>query len=99
MQIFEVIMLICFGISWPVSVIKSYKTKSTKGKSVIFLLAVIIGYISGITGKIVNGDINYVLVLYSINLFVVLIDFSLYLINRHNEKKSSFIPSPAVISK
>ncbi len=99
MQIFEVIMLICFGISWPVSVIKSYKTKSTKGKSLIFLLAIIIGYISGITGKIVNDNVNYVLVLYSINLFVVLIDFALYLINRRNEKKSSFIPSHAVISK
>ena len=99
MQIFEVIMLICFGISWPVSVIKSYKTKSTKGKSLIFLLAIIIGYISGITGKIVNDNVNYVLVLYSINLFVVLIDFALYLINRHNEKKSSFIPSHAVVSK
>ena len=99
MQIFEVIMLICFGISWPVSVIKSFKTKSTKGKSLIFLLAIIIGYISGITGKIVNNNVNYVLVLYSINLFVVLFDFSLYLINRHNERKSSFIPSNAVISK
>lgn len=89
MQIFEIIMLVCFGVSWPISVIKSIKTKSTKGKSPIFLSAIIIGYISGIIGKIVNGSVNYVLILYCINLFVVVIDFLLFFINKHNEKKSS----------
>lgn len=85
MQIFEVIMLICFGISWPISVYKSIKSKSTKGKSIIFLLAIIIGYISGIIGKIVNNNITYVLILYCINLFVVSIDFILYFINKRKE--------------
>jgi len=85
MQIFEVIMLICFGISWPISVYKSIKSKSTKGKSIVFLLAIIIGYISGIIGKIVNNNITYVLILYCINLFVVSIDFILYFINKRKE--------------
>ena len=86
MQIFEVIMLICFGISWPVSVIKSIKSKSTKGKSIIFLIAIIIGYISGILGKIVNNNISYVLILYCLNLIIVFIDFILYFINKKIEK-------------
>ena len=48
MQIFEFIMLACFGLSWPISVYKSIKSKSTQGKSVVFIVAIIIGYISGI---------------------------------------------------
>ena len=86
MQIFEVIMLICFGLSWPVSVFKSVKSKSTKGKSVIFLFAILLGYVSGVVGKIVNDQINYVLILYCVNFAVVLVDTVLYFINRSREK-------------
>ena len=79
-------MLICFGLSWPISVYKSITSKSTKGKSPIFLIAIIVGYIAGIAGKIVSGNINYILILYSINLAVVLTDFIIYFINLHNER-------------
>lgn len=85
-QICETVMLICFGLSWPISVYKSITTKSTKGKSPIFLLAVIIGYIAGIIGKIIGGNLNYVLVLYLINLTVVTADFIIYFINLYREK-------------
>ena len=88
-QIFEVIMLICFGLSWPISVYKSITTKSTKGKSVVFLFAIIIGYISGIIGKVINGNFTYVLILYLINLLVVTVDLVLYYINKRNEKISN----------
>ena len=86
MQIFETVMLICFGMSWPISVYKSIRSKSTKGKSVVFIIAIIIGYISGIIGKIVNAQITYVLVLYCINLIVVSIDLGLYFYNSKREK-------------
>ena len=46
--VFESIMLVCFGISWPISVYKSATSKSTKGKSVLFTFAIIIGYMAGI---------------------------------------------------
>ena len=65
--VFESIMLICFGLSWPISVYKSWTSKSTKGKSLIFTIAIIVGYIAGIAGKIVGGNFNYVFVLYLIN--------------------------------
>jgi hypothetical protein len=68
--IFESLMLICFGISWPISVWKSYTSRSTKGKSVIFTSAIILGYIAGICGKIAGDNINYVLALYILNLLV-----------------------------
>ena len=87
MQIFEFIMLICFGISWPISVYKSIRSKSTKGKSVVFIIAIIIGYISGIIGKIVNHQLTYVVALYLVNLIVVSIDLGLYFINAKREKE------------
>lgn len=84
-NIFEFVMLACFGLSWPVSVWKSFRTRSTKGKSLVFLLAVITGYISGIVGKLVNGQINYVLIVYCFNLVVVSMDLCLYFVNRRLE--------------
>ena len=86
-QIFEFIMLACFGLSWPLSVYKSIKSRSTKGKSLVFIIAIIIGYISGIIGKIVGGQLTFVLVIYCFNLAVVSLDLALYFINRRREKK------------
>lgn len=85
MGIFEFVMLVCFGLSWPISVYKSIKTGSTKGKSIFFIFAVIVGYVSGIIGKIVNNSINYVLILYCVNLFVVSLDLTVYFVNKHRE--------------
>ena len=82
-QIFEFIMLACFGLSWPISVYKSITSKSTKGKSALFIGAILIGYIAGITGKIAGGDINYVLALYIFNFTVVSLDLVLYFRNKH----------------
>lgn len=88
MQIFEFIMLACFGLSWPISVYQSIKSKSTQGKSIVFIIAIIIGYISGIIGKIVNNQLTYVLIIYCFNLIVVSVDLALFIINRKNEKKN-----------
>lgn len=88
MQIFEFIMLACFGLSWPISVYKSIKSKSTQGKSIVFIIAIIIGYISGIIGKIVNNQLTYVLIIYCFNLVVVCIDLILFFINRKREKEA-----------
>ncbi len=82
----ESIMLVCFGFSWPVSVYKSWTSKSTQGKSLVFILAIIIGYVAGILGKIVGGKFNYVLVLYIVNLTFVCVDLALYFINRRRER-------------
>lgn len=86
-QFFESIMLICFGLSWPISVYKSITSKSTKGKSCIFSIAIIIGYIAGLCGKIVSEQINYVFVLYCFNLLFVSVDLALYFVNRRNERR------------
>lgn len=88
--VFEGIMLFCFGLSWPISVYKSIKSKTTKGKSVVFLFAIWIGYVSGITGKIVadvtdKAPLNYVFALYIINFLIVSTDIVLYFINKKRE--------------
>ena len=85
--IFESIMLVCFGISWPISVYKSLTSRSTKGKSIVFTFAIIAGYIAGIAGKIMGKQLNYVLALYILNLFFVSVDCALYFINKKREKQ------------
>ena len=86
-QLFETLMLICFGCSWPISVVKSYRARTAKGKSVVFTYAIIIGYICGILSKITGGNINYVLALYVINLIMVSVDMILYFRNRKLDRK------------
>ena len=83
--LFEILMLLCFAAAWPFSICKLYKTKSTKGKSVVFSFVIILGYIFGITNKFVMDDINYVLFFYFLDLCLVLIDTVLYYRNRHYE--------------
>ncbi len=83
--VLESIMLVCFGISWPVSVYKSWRSKTTQGKSLVFMFAIIVGYIAGISGKIIAGQLNYVLALYILNLTFVSIDLALYFVNRQRE--------------
>lgn len=87
MSIFEAIMLICFGAAWPLNIYKSYKTRSTTGKSVFFLFVVIIGYSAGVVHKLLyNNDI--VLYLYILNLLMVSIDVGIYYRNKRLDRAS-----------
>jgi len=81
MSFFELGMLVCFGVSWPISVMKSYRIRTAKGKSLPFLLAIVIGYISGITHKLLYSR-DPVLFVYLFNLTMVCIDLGLYFRNR-----------------
>jgi len=81
MSSFEIIMLICFGAAWPVSIYKSYTSRTTAGKSVIFLIIVLIGYMAGILHKTLN-DLDFVVWLYVLNATMVSVDILLYFRNR-----------------
>ena len=94
-EIAEVIMILCFGASWPFNVIKSYKARTAKGKSPVFLCLIILGYIAGIASKFLNetymAAINekwYVLFFYCLNLLMVSVDLALYFRNRMLDKRS-----------
>ena len=85
MKILEAIMLICFGMAWPFSIIKSFKSKSTNGKSIVFLIVLIIGYVADIINKILYSN-DIVLYLYILNLSMVSIDAILWFRNKKYEK-------------
>ncbi len=77
MSIFEAIMMLCFGASWPFQVAKTYRTKNVEGKSVLFLWLVIIGYLAGIIHKI-HHNFDWVIYLYILNMFLVSLDTFFY---------------------
>ena len=79
--ILETIMLVCFGFSWPMNLIKAYKARTAKSTSLPFVLLIIIGYIAGISAKIILGNINYVLVAYLLNLAIVSLNLVVYFRN------------------
>lgn len=87
-EILEVVMIVSFGASWPLNVIKSYKVRTTKGKSLPFLLLILFGYVAGITSKFVNeaymaniGEKWYVLFFYILNFIMIVVDLVLYFRN------------------
>ncbi len=88
-EMLETIMLVCFGASWPISVAKNIKSKTAKSMSLQFILLIIFGYLAGITAKVINGQINYVLIVYLINLLFVSVNLCVYFINRNYDKKSA----------
>ena len=92
-QIFEVLMLLCFGISWPFNISKSWKSRTAKGKSLVFELCVVVGYLCGIAGKFVSGNVTYVVAVYVLDVTMVCIDIILTLRNmaldRMAEKKAA----------
>ena len=85
MSLFEIVMLICFGVAWPFSIHKSLKTVSTEGKSLVFLIIVVIGYFSGILHKLFY-NYDRVIYLYALNATMVCIDIGLFVRNRRAER-------------
>ena len=93
-EIFEIVMILSFGASWPLNVMKSYKARTAKGKSLGFLLLILFGYVAGIASKFVNeaymsqiGAKWYVLFFYVLNFVMVLLDLLLYIRNYKLDQK------------
>ncbi len=92
-EFLEVVMIVSFGASWPMNVIKSYKARTAKGKSLAFLCLIFFGYIAGIISKLLNEAYMmsfaskwYVLFFYVLNLIMVGIDLCLYVRNYSLDK-------------
>ena len=86
MSFFEAGMLFCFGIAWPINLINSYRARTAKGKNPLFTIVVIVGYISGITHKLLYSQ-DIVLILYLINLAMITADLCLYFRNRRLDRE------------
>lgn len=78
MSYFEIAMLLCFGASWPFAVFKTYKTKNVAGKSLIFLVLLLLGYVCGVLHKLIYSY-DSVVFLYVFNGLLVFADLMLYL--------------------
>jgi hypothetical protein len=87
MSIFEIIMLVCFGAAWPFSIYRSYRSRATGGKSVFFLIVILVGYVAGIANKLFYRFDN-VVYLYVLNFAMVSVDTALWFRNRKLEKKA-----------
>lgn len=84
MSVFEIGMLMCFGASWPFSVYKTWTSKTARGKSLIFLTLVLIGYGCGIIHKWIHSR-DVVIILYALNGTLVLVDLVLCTIYSRRE--------------
>lgn len=98
-EILEIFMIVSFGASWPLNVLKSYRARTTKGKSLAFLLLIFFGYIAGIASKLVNdtymsqiGQKWYVLFFYVLNLLMVGADLLIYARNYGLDKRKKETP-------
>jgi len=77
-DLLEALMIISFGCSWPISILKSYRSGTAKGKSLPFLILIELGYVCGVLAKLISGNITYVFVFYCLNLVMVAADLALY---------------------
>ncbi len=87
MGIWEALMMAAFGFSWPMQIMKTYKTKNPAGKSLMFLFLIFGGYGAGIVHKL-TVHYNWVFWIYLLNLIMVGTDLTLTLYYKHRIAKS-----------
>lgn len=80
-------MLICFGCSWPTNIIKSLRSRTAKGKSLMFSLFVWVGYSCQIVGKLVSHNVNWVMIIYVLDFLMVTADIMLTIRNIRLDKE------------
>ncbi len=53
-DILEAVMIVCFGLSWPINIAKLLKARTAKGTSVFFYYFIDVGYLVGIAAKCIK---------------------------------------------
>ncbi|MCI7812444.1 MAG: hypothetical protein SO016_06515 [Lachnospiraceae bacterium] len=95
-DLLEALMILCFGLSWPISIRKSWISRTAKGKSLFFEFFIWIGYIFGIARKIIlwsnsTGSLGWLFYLgwffYVLNIVEITIDMGLYFRNVKLDKE------------
>ncbi len=80
-HVLEALMLISFGISWPVNALNAWKARTARGTSLAFLLLITFGYVAGIAAKFVGHNITWVLAVYVFNLTALVANLLIYVRN------------------
>ena len=88
MSVFEILMLLCFGAAWPVSLRKSWTSRTNSGKSVVFLFVIVVGYAAGIVHKLLN-DRDPVIFLYALNMAMVSADIAVWFRNERIARRTA----------
>lgn len=88
-KILETMMLVCFGAAWPLSILKSWRARTAKGKSFAFLCVILAGYVAGIAKVLISdGPGGFLLIPYSINFAMVSTDACLWIRNRRFDREA-----------
>lgn len=77
-ELLEALMLVCFGLSWPMNAWKAWQARTAIGTSWQFLLLITLGYVAGVAAKFVSGHINWVLIVYFINIATLAVNWAIY---------------------
>lgn len=80
--VLEAIMLVCFGLSWPINAMKAWKARTAAGTSWMFLALITLGYVAGIAAKFVGGTVNWVLIVYFLNLAALAANWIIFARNK-----------------
>ena len=103
-QLCEIAMLVLFGLSWPFNIAKSWRSRTAKGKSVVFEYFVVIGYLIGLLGKLITfsrtGVLPYSTWFYVADILMVLTDMVLYYRNSALDRKRDAVSSrPSIATR
>ena len=92
-QLCEIGMLLLFGVSWPFNIVKSWRSRTAKGKSVLFEVIVVLGYAVGLTGKLIawrrTNVWAYSIWFYIADIVMVTADICLYIRNVKIDRTAS----------
>lgn len=92
-QLCEIAMLVAFGFSWPFNIVKSWRSRTAKGKSVVFEFIVVFGYLIGVAGKFITfhrtGVLPYSTWFYLADILMVAIDIVLYFRNAAIDRREA----------
>lgn len=89
-NVFEIIMVVCFGASWPFNIVKAYKARTAKGTSLLFMGLIGFGYVAGILCKLMQliekGSLHWLgwiaFAFYFVNLSMIITGVVIYFRNK-----------------
>ncbi len=98
-EILEAVMLVCFGLSWPMNAWKAYQARTAAGTSWQFIALITAGYFAGIAAKFCAGAINWVLAVYFLNLIFLGFNWAIYFRNRNLDKTTAMQRAARKVAK
>lgn len=98
MPVFEILMIVCFGIAWPINLVNSLRSHSTRGKNLLFESLIVLAYVFGIIHKLFYSR-DVAIWFYLFNACMVTADLIVYFFNRRQEIRQGLIGGYAQVLK